>query len=787
MYNGFDEIQTKLTDYLEERGIDTGRKFACIHPDHDEKTPSAHVFKGRYVKCFGCSRTMTIFDAASAFEGLPEKGHPEFFRGNVLVLAKRYHIPLPAWSDSPTLKIHQEVISFISSVYMKKLMDERDQTIDELLESYLESEKLTDIVKKYKTILLSPGYMDIYHHLKKAGFSDLDIGVAGYTREIIPDREHLLYPLWITKDISVGVSVRNPYDIPKYKNTNNNDAFSKSSYLYGMFLGPKPEKPLYLVEGQKDVLAMWINKLQAVAPLGSALTKEHLAILQRGRYSEIILCFDGDKAGRDATIKYAKQIFSFGINLQIMELKPDDDPFSLLIEDEGWLPEPVSAISYLYDYYIQSGSLEMCVSAIVDLITTVRSYILQETLGAQLAEISGISASAISKEIESRIEQKKDDTQEKVMNVLESAMEKAKSHPEMAIKLTQEAIEYAETIAEKNSSFDNDFIIEVISSIQDGTISSNEDDVHFRRQGLGVLTDILHRGGTGWIEGTLFAIGGDPHAGKTALTLQAMSEFLLGDPNTMVIHFSTDDGCQLLLPRLISSLVFSPDFKIGMVLDKDLAGPMLLRKERAMKTIVDWAGSERLIMKDQSFGKTLAKASDLVKYYRDKYPLRKILFVNDNFHKNSDYMEFQSNSRQEMLANDIKALAVKEKLTAWATMEYRKTKASKNGAARTSSLGDIKGDGSIHYNLSVGINLQNDHVESNGDLDKAVHVHRHSGVLMPRVLMNIAKNKVAGTMGTYYMDLFPESSFFSLADQGMARYEAEARREQLYPEKERKW
>ncbi len=114
---------------------------------------------------------------------------------------------------------------------------------------------------------------------------------------------------------------------PKYLNTRDTPLFHKGGTLFGFHRAKGAMKDgALVVEGYFDVLQLHQHGLhQAVAPLGTALTEDHLKTL--GRFTRrVILCFDGDAAGRRAMEKSLRMALPLGFEVRLLELPQDEDP-----------------------------------------------------------------------------------------------------------------------------------------------------------------------------------------------------------------------------------------------------------------------------------------------------------------------------------------------------------------------------------------------------------------------------------------------------------------------------
>jgi DNA primase len=153
--------------------------------------------------------------------------------------------------------------------------------------------------------------------------------------------------------------------LPKYLNSPETSVFSKGRELYGLSeLLDKSSKPkrVLVVEGYMDVLALaQFGVGYSVAALGTATSKIHLDLLFRFT-SEIVFCFDGDKAGQKAAWKAVQEVFPClkdGRQVRIMLLPEGQDPDSLIrvlgVERFEAEIEKAQALSDYFFEYIGEG------------------------------------------------------------------------------------------------------------------------------------------------------------------------------------------------------------------------------------------------------------------------------------------------------------------------------------------------------------------------------------------------------------------------------------------------
>lgn len=113
--------------------------------------------------------------------------------------------------------------------------------------------------------------------------------------------------------------------------------FKAKEHLYNLER-INPEKPVYIVEGTKDVLAMIANGLSnTVGCFGSTLHKEQVDKLVDMGVKEVTLAFDGDRAGRDGIVKAFPLVKH--LNPKVLLLPENNDPATLTAKDMSEIPE----------------------------------------------------------------------------------------------------------------------------------------------------------------------------------------------------------------------------------------------------------------------------------------------------------------------------------------------------------------------------------------------------------------------------------------------------------------
>jgi DNA primase len=318
-----------------------GREYKACCPFHGEKTPSFTVSpdKGFY-HCFGCGAHGT------AVGFLMEHDQLEFVEA-VEELASLNGVDVPretgsnAGPVSPTAPLY-ELLGKAATLFREQLR-ENNAAVDYLKQRGLDGETAARFLVGY-----APAGWDFL--LKRFGADDdgrdrlLKTGLVLRNEEAkVYDRfrERIMFPIRDSRGRMVGFGGRVlGQGEPKYLNSPETPVFHKGRELYGLYEARKANRKLenlIVVEGYMDVVALaccGINN--AVATLGTATTPEHLQRLFRTT-NEIIFCFDGDRAGRDAAWR-ALQVtlpeLREGRQVRFLFLPDGQDPDSV-VRDQG--------------------------------------------------------------------------------------------------------------------------------------------------------------------------------------------------------------------------------------------------------------------------------------------------------------------------------------------------------------------------------------------------------------------------------------------------------------------
>ena len=318
--------------------IRKGRRHSGLCPFHAEKTPSFSVVDDDgFYHCFGCGvhgdaisflREMDGLEFMEAVERLAEMA-------GLAVPRTVPQDPAASRQRKAALDILEETTLFFEAALRRD--DGRDAT------RYLKQRGLDSAIVKTYRIGYSPR-MGLRAALKDKGFSDEDMLVAGVIRKSDRDgslydyfRDRVMFPIENRQGKVIAFGARALGDAqPKYLNSGEGPTFSKKAVLYGWVQareGLRRNLPLVVAEGYMDVIAIHHSgAAAAVAPLGTALTSEQIALLWK-LHDEPVLCFDGDAAGQRAQTRALERILPLlepGRSARLAVLPEGKDPDDLI-------------------------------------------------------------------------------------------------------------------------------------------------------------------------------------------------------------------------------------------------------------------------------------------------------------------------------------------------------------------------------------------------------------------------------------------------------------------------
>lgn len=325
-----------------------GSTYKCLCPFHSEKTPSCTIYSDtQSFYCFGCGAGGDVISFIMRIENLS-------YIEAVRLLSDRAGIAVPEYKSNDntprikarTLEINREAAKF----FYKNLINGPDKRG---LLYFKERKLLPQTIKKYGLGYAPDTWNSLRNHLRSLGYSDEEMITANVCRSSEKGcydnfRRRVIFPIFDLRGnvIAFGGRILDG-DGPKYLNTSDTPVFKKSRNLFSLnHAKNSSSKKLILAEGYMDVIA--INQAgfeNVVATLGTALTPEQARLMSQYA-SEVIIAYDSDYAGQEATQKAINLLSAAGVTTRIIKMTDAKDPdefikkfgstrFKLLLESSG--------------------------------------------------------------------------------------------------------------------------------------------------------------------------------------------------------------------------------------------------------------------------------------------------------------------------------------------------------------------------------------------------------------------------------------------------------------------
>ncbi|MCX7784775.1 MAG: DNA primase [candidate division WOR-3 bacterium] len=300
-----------------------GRYYRALCPFHSEKSPSFYVSPERQIyHCFGCGAGGSVFTFLMAYEKIT-------FPEAIKKLADRLGISIQTETTPYRFQPLLDACEFATNFFSTELM-KSSQAVE-----YLKKRKINPETTARFRLGYAPSGNLLFGAAKKHGISEEILVRAG----LIVKKEtgyydwffdRLIFPIFSLsgKIIGFGARVLDDTKEPKYLNSPETEIFRKNENLYGLF---QAKNYLYdntpiLVEGNFDLLSLVNNGINnVVAPLGTAFTQEQALLLRRFN-NHLIIAFDADEAGKNATQRVLETCFKVNLEPRIIRLPDNFDP-----------------------------------------------------------------------------------------------------------------------------------------------------------------------------------------------------------------------------------------------------------------------------------------------------------------------------------------------------------------------------------------------------------------------------------------------------------------------------
>lgn len=427
---------------LQKKG---GRYFGCC-PFHNEKTPSFCVNNGWY-HCFGCGASGDVVKFVMEMESVS-------FYDAVKILADKVGLQLPEVKLDPQYaqkKEHGDVLKQLmrdaARYYRNNLLDEKK---GKDAREYLHNRGLDDEIAKRYGLGLSLDNESMVGYMRRKGYSLKDLEECGLVvnaqRPYDAFANRIIVPIMdsMSNVIAFGGRIyHGEKDVAKYKNSTNTTLFDKGRTIYGINFIKRDKKmngvaykELILVEGYMDVISLGASGIKnAVACMGTALTDGQARELSR-MTENLYVCYDGDGAGKKATIRNVDILAKFVQNVRVISLDEGKDPDETVREGgaEAFLKkqkEALPVIEYKLKLCADANDLGSVngrakyVQSALKVLKTIDNRAEREVYTDVVSKMSGVSVATLTDEAgmirPAKIEQPKENDEEKIAKNLRAS------------------------------------------------------------------------------------------------------------------------------------------------------------------------------------------------------------------------------------------------------------------------------------------------------------------------------------------------------------------------------
>ena len=395
----------------------SGANMFGLCPFHGEKTASFSVSpdKGIYY-CFGCHKGGGVINFQMEVEGL---SYPDAVRA----LAKRAGMEVPEDEQYQSRYRAQERLWALHKEAARFFHSQLYAPVGAHALQYALGRGMSKSILTTFGVGYAPDSWDALTKAMRAkGYTDEELRESGLVTVSQKNgnlfdrfRDRLMFPIIDVRGNVIafgGRTLKNDKDTAKYLNSPESLIFNKRKNLFGLNLAKKSKQgSLLLVEGNIDVVALHQYGFDnAVASLGTSLTEEQAALITRYA-DQVVLLYDGDAAGQNATQRAIPILEKAGLQVKVLQMRDAKDPdeflkkfgadrFKLLLEESSNRVEyQLNTIRRQFDLRQDDQKVKF-LQQCADLISGLGSPVQQEVYGHRVAEEAKISYDAMKLEID---------------------------------------------------------------------------------------------------------------------------------------------------------------------------------------------------------------------------------------------------------------------------------------------------------------------------------------------------------------------------------------------------
>lgn len=394
-----------------------GKNYHALCPFHKERSPSFTVSPDKqFYYCFGCGAGGNALGFLMEYERLS-------FPEAVEELARLAGMEVPRENDRPAdlareqrVKTQISLLEQASTFYQQQLRsgEQRQRAVDYLKQRGLSGQTAA----RFRIGYAPPGWDNLLEHFRASQGEEIQqqleqAGLVIHNEERHSHydrfRDRVIFPIRDMRGRTIGFGGRVlGDDKPKYLNSPETATFHKGRELYGLYEARQHSRSLerlLIVEGYMDVVSLSQHGISwAVATLGTATTEHHLERLFK-LVPEVIFCFDGDQAGREAArraLKVTLPVIRDGQQARFLFLPEGEDPDTLVRQEgESGFTRRVSEALPLSEFFFKALAEDADLASMdgrarfssqaLPLIQEMQPSLLQQMMMDRICEITGLS------------------------------------------------------------------------------------------------------------------------------------------------------------------------------------------------------------------------------------------------------------------------------------------------------------------------------------------------------------------------------------------------------------
>ncbi len=388
-----------------------GSTWRGICPFHQDTNPSLNVSQTKQIfKCFACGKAGNVYGFVQEYEKIS-------FIEAVKKLAQRAGIAIPRFERTKRVNTKREQLLVVYQTARDFFAENLQRHGDEALE-YLNSRQISpETAQNLQLGYALGGEKALLNHLMKEGHAVAllkESGLFGVYRGNVVDlfRDRLMFPIHNnTGDVIAfgGRQMAEGSPGGKYINSPSGELYTKGNELYGLFKSKyelSKADSVLVCEGYFDFLRLWdAGFVNSVATLGTALTKDQIYLL--ARYTKnVYMLFDGDVAGIRSATRGAALCMALGLSPFIVELPPDSDPDTFLLEEgkeamQQRIDSALPLINFVATHPQVEGDAKERIDLLLEHIRQNQDAVQRELWIKDMADAFGVSTSALNSRLSS--------------------------------------------------------------------------------------------------------------------------------------------------------------------------------------------------------------------------------------------------------------------------------------------------------------------------------------------------------------------------------------------------